>query len=94
MSSVSACFATSGDSHIRRDNKFYTMSTHDLLQTEAVLDDEEDESFGEEGGQDKGQEENGHYDDSSDEELDDEDEDAVRAVRALSPCLPCGYQQS
>ncbi|EZF34932.1 transcription elongation factor [Trichophyton mentagrophytes] len=57
------------------------MSTHDLLQTEAVLDEEEDESFGEEGGQSKDVEENGHYDDSSEEELDDEDEDAVRAVR-------------
>lgn len=59
------------------------MSTHDLLQTEAVLDEEEDESFGEEGGQSKDVEENGHYDDSSEEELDDEDEDAVRAVGVL-----------
>ncbi|KAI2459357.1 Transcription elongation factor spt6 [Ophidiomyces ophidiicola] len=59
------------------------MSAADLLENEALLDDEEnDEDYDAETGEVAGRQEgqNGGYDDSSDEE-EDEDEDAARAVR-------------
>lgn len=60
------------------------MSALDLLQNEALLDDEEgDESFDEETGEvrEGHADAQGGYDDSSEEEEDDDDEDAARAVR-------------
>ncbi|EAS35186.3 transcription elongation factor spt6 [Coccidioides immitis RS] len=59
------------------------MSAAELLENEALLDDEEnDEDYDEETGEvARGTaDRNGHYDDSSEEE-EDEDEDAARAVR-------------
>ncbi|KAH8592692.1 SH2 domain-containing protein [Bisporella sp. PMI_857] len=60
------------------------MSLNDLLETEADLDDEEnDDSFDEDTGEMRAREdhENRHIDDSSEEEDDDDDEEAARAVR-------------
>lgn len=63
------------------------MSALDLLQNEALLDDEEDdESFDEETGKvtkERPEVNGGQHDDSSEEDLDDEDEDAARAVCPL-----------
>lgn len=65
------------------------MSLNDLVDQEALLDDEEDESFDEETGQvAKEPAKVEGYNDSSEEELDDDDEDAVRAVCVSSPQLP------
>ncbi|KAL1865272.1 Transcription elongation factor spt6 [Paecilomyces lecythidis] len=56
------------------------MSTHDLIEGEALLDEEEnEESFDEDVKEGAGT--NGHYDDSSDEDEDEDDEEAARAVR-------------
>ena len=57
----------------------------DLIEGEAELDDEGEESFDEEAGEVRRRSKgvngvNGHVDDSSDEEEDDDDEDAARAV--------------
>lgn len=61
------------------------MSMNDLVDQEALLDDEEDESFDEGAGQTAKEpaKANG-YNDSSEEELDDDDEDAARAVSVFS----------
>lgn len=69
------------------------MSALDLLQNEALLDDEEgDESFDENTGEvkQKRPEASGHYNDSSEEEEDDDDEDAARAVRRTGTTLCYG----
>lgn len=58
------------------------MSAADLLENEALLDDEEnDEDYDEETGEVSARHanQNGRYDDSSEEE-EDEDEEAARAV--------------
>ena len=62
------------------------MSARDLIEGEALLDDEEDDgSFDEETGEPSKRANgvNGHLDDSSEEEEDDDDEDAARAVRPI-----------
>ena len=62
---------------------------HDLIQGEAELDEDGDESFDEETGEVHRRAKgvngaNGHAQDSSEEEEDDDDEEAARAVTA--PC--------
>jgi len=69
------------------------MSARDLVEGEALLDDEEDESYDDETGEVTRERPaaNGHFDDSSEEESDD-DEEAARAVSY--PTCPSSLQRS
>ncbi|KAK2792393.1 Transcription elongation factor spt6 [Onygenales sp. PD_12] len=58
------------------------MSSRDLIEQEALLDEEDDESYDEETGEAKARADtNGHFDDSSEDDEDDEDEDEARKIR-------------
>jgi hypothetical protein len=75
----------------RAEKAINIMSTNDLIEGEALLDDEEnDESFDEETGEVKEVTDARHYGDSSEEDdEDDDDEEAARAVgQRPSHCGP------
>lgn len=62
----------------------------DLISGEAELDEEEDESYGEEDGEPREPKtRNGHLEDSSEEEDDDDDEEEAAKVRSSHRPL-CG----
>lgn len=62
-------------------------SMRDLIDGEAELDDEDDESFDEGAGETRKRDRHDAMDDSSEEEEDDEDEEEARRVCPFAPAL-------